>query len=113
MLLSRAKTWLLELDPADIATGYPSLKEDGTPFEEADFTTCVKDICPVATLIANEVDLTKYQAGYDAENRRIPMPHYQVTSLIPPLHKHTFAREVDPASLVHDESKFEALNNID
>ena len=28
--LSRAKAWLPELDPADIALGYPSLKEDGT-----------------------------------------------------------------------------------
>ena len=31
--LSRAKAWLPELDPADIALGYPSLKEDGTPFD--------------------------------------------------------------------------------
>ena len=30
---SQAKSWLPELDPADIAIGYPSLKEDGTPFE--------------------------------------------------------------------------------
>ena len=66
----------------------------------------------MATLIANEVDLTKYQAGYDEENRRIPMPHYEVTSLMPPLHKHTFAPEVDPAGLVDDEVEFEALNNI-
>ena len=63
--LSRAKP---ELDLTDIATGYPSLKEDGTPFEDAYFLACVKEIRPVATLIANEVDLTKYQAGYDEEN---------------------------------------------
>nr|XP_020158762.1 uncharacterized protein LOC109744078 [Aegilops tauschii subsp. strangulata] len=31
--LSRAKAWLPKLDPADIAIGYPSLKEDGTSFE--------------------------------------------------------------------------------
>ena len=36
--LSRAKAWLAELDPDDIATGYPSLKEDGTPFEKKDCT---------------------------------------------------------------------------
>ena len=28
--LSRAKAWLPELDPEDIAIGYPNLKEDGT-----------------------------------------------------------------------------------
>ena len=68
---------------ADISIGYPNLKEDDTSFEEEDFATCVKEIRPVATLIADEADLTRYQPGYDAENRSIPMPHYKVTSLIP------------------------------
>ena len=31
--LSRAKAWVPELDPSEVATGYPSLKEDGTPFD--------------------------------------------------------------------------------
>ena len=70
--LSRAKAWLPELDPTNIATGYPSLKEDGTPFEEADFLACVKEVRPVATLIAAEVDYTKYQAGYDEHERNVP-----------------------------------------
>ena len=111
--LSRAKAWLPELDPADLANGYPSFKEDGTPFEQEDFATCVKEIHPMATLIADEADLTKYQPGYDTENQRIPMPHYKVTSLIPPLRKHTFAPEVDPTGLIDDEAEFEALNGID
>ena len=93
--LSRAKAWLPKLDSANIAIGYPSFNEDGTPFEQGDLATCVKDIRPVATLIGDEADLTKYQPGYDAEKRRIPMPHYKVTSLIPPIRKHTFAPEVD------------------
>ena len=66
--LSRAKAWLPELDPADIAIGYPSLKEYGTPFGQEDFTTCVKEIHPVATLIADDTDLTKCHPGYDAKN---------------------------------------------
>ena len=90
--LSRAKAWLPELDPADIAIGYPSLKEDGSSFEDAYFLACVKEIRPVATLIASEVDLTKYQAGYDEENRRIPMPQYDVASLTPPPRKHKIGR---------------------
>ena len=111
--LSRAKAWLPELDPADIALGYPSLKEDGTPFDEKDFTTCVRDIRPVATQIGNDTDLTKCQPGYDKENRRIPTPHYDDVSLIPPIHKHTFAPEVDPTGLIDDEAEFEALSGID
>jgi len=111
--LSRAKAWIPELDPADLALGYPSLKEDGTVFHEQDFTACVKDICPVATLIGNDTDLTKYQPGYDSENWRIPTPPYDEVSLIPPTRKHTFAPEVDPVSLIDDEAEFEALSGID
>ena len=111
--LSRAKAWLPELDPADIALGYPSLKEDGSLFNETDFTACVKDIRPVATLIGNDTDLTKYQPGYDSENRRIPTPHHDEVNLIPPTRKHTFAPEVDPAGLIDDEAEFEALSGID
>ena len=51
--LSLAKAWLPELDPAKVATGYPSLKEDGTSFDQKDFATYVKEIRPLATLIAN------------------------------------------------------------
>ena len=98
--LSRAKAFLPELDPADIALGYPSLKEDGTPFDQKDFAACVKSVRPVATLIGNDTDLTKYQPGYDAENQRIPTPRYEAVSLIPRTRKHTFAPEVDPARLI-------------
>ena len=68
--LSRAKAWLTELDPADIAIGYPSLKEDGTLFEQTDFVACVKEIRPVASMIANETDLTKYHPAYNTVNQR-------------------------------------------
>ena len=111
--LSRAKAWIPELDPADLALGYSSLKEDGTVFDDHDFTACVKIIRPVATLIGNDTDLTKYSPGYDSENRRIPNTPYDQVSMIPPMRKHTFAPEVDPAGLIDDEAEFEALSGID
>ena len=40
--LSRSKAWVPELDPADVAKGYPPLKEDGTPFDQDDFIACVR-----------------------------------------------------------------------
>lgn len=91
----------------------PSPKEDGTVFDGHDFTACIKDIHPVATLIGNDTNLTKYQPGYDSENRRIPTPSYDEVSQIPPTRKHTFAPEVDPAGLIDDEAEFEALSGID
>ena len=111
--LSRAKAFLPELDPADIALGYPSLKEDGTPFDQKDFAACVKIVRPVATLIGNDTDLTKYQPGYDAENQRIPTPCYEAISLVPPTRKHTFAPDIDPDGLIDEEAQFEALSGID
>ena len=111
--LNRANASLPELDPADIALGYPSLKEDGTPFDQKNFAACVKEIRPVATLIGNNTDLTKYQPGYDAENQRIPTPHYEAISLIPPIRKHTFAPAVEPAGLIDEEAEFDALSGID
>ena len=111
--LSRAKAWLLELDPADISTGYPSLKEDGTPFEKKDFAACVKEIRPLASLIANEMDLSRYQPAYDMENQKMPTLAYKVMDLTPPIHKHTFAAEVDSSELIDDEAKFQVLCGID
>ena len=111
--MSLAKAWLPELDPADISIGYPSLKEDGTPFEQKDFAACVKEIRPLASLIANETDLSKYHPAYDVGNQGMPTPSYKVTGLIPPIRTHTFAPEVDPSKLIDDEAEFEALNGID
>ena len=70
--LSRAKAWVPELDTAEVATGYPSLEEDGTSFDQKDFAACVKEVHLVATLIADETNLSKYQPAYDAEIRRSP-----------------------------------------
>mgnify|MGYP000982485836 CR=1 FL=1 len=111
--LSRAKAWLPELDPADISVGYPRFREDGTSFDKKDFAACVKDIRPLASLIANEIDLTKYQPAYDLENQKMPTPSYKVKDLIPPIRKPTFAPEVDPSELIDDEAEFQALNGID
>ncbi|XBI54809.1 hypothetical protein VPH35_036746 [Triticum aestivum] len=110
--LSRAKAFLPELDPADIALGYPSLKEDGSAFDQKDFAACVKAVRPVATIIGNDTDLTKYQPGYNTENQRIPTPRYEALSLIPPARQHTFAPEIDPAGLIDEEAQFEALSGI-
>lgn len=111
--LSRAKAWVPELDPSEVATGYPSLKEDGTPFDQKDFSACINEIRPMATLIANDSDLSKYHPAYNQENQKMPTPAYKVMDLIPPICKHTFAPEVDPSELIDDEAEFEASSGID
>ena len=73
----------------------------------------MKEIRPLASLIANEIDLTEYHPTYNMGNQRMRTPSYEVTSLIPPIRKHTFAPEVDPSRLIYDEAEFQALNGID
>ena len=73
----------------------------------------MKEIRPLASLIANETDLSRYQPTYDMENQKMPVPAYKVMDLIPPIRKHTFAPKVEPSKLIDDEAEFQALCGID
>ena len=97
----------------DVAKGYPSFKEDWSPFDQEDFAACVKEIRPHATIIAEETNLTKCQSGFDAENKKMATPSYKVMDLIPLVRQHTFAPEIDPSGLIDDEAEFVALHGFD
>ena len=38
---------------------------------------------------------------------------HDVEDLVPPIHKHTYAPDVDPSSLIHEEAVFQDLTGID
>ena len=97
----------------DVAKGYPTVKEDMTPFEQDDFIACVRGVRPQATILGEETNIDKYQPGFDIENKKMATPSYKVTDLIPPVRQHTFAPEVDLVSLIDDEAEFIALNGFD
>ena len=111
--LSRSKAWVPDLDPADVAKGYPTVKEDGTLFEQDDFIACVRGVRPQATILGDETNIDKYQPGFDMENKKMATPSYKVTDLIPPVRQHTFAPEIDPSGLIDDEAEFVALHGFD
>ena len=110
--LSRAKAWQAELDQKELATGFPCLKEDGSSSEAADFTKCVKEMRPLASQLAEETDLSKYQAAYDSKNICIKPPSHEIVDLTPPRRKHVFAPDLDPSIIINDEAVFEALTSI-
>ena len=58
--LSRSKAWVPDLDPVDVAKGYPTVKEDETPFEQNDFIACVRGVRPQATILGEETNIDKY-----------------------------------------------------
>ena len=111
--LSHSKAWVLDLDPADVARGYPTVKEDGSPFDQDDFIACVREVRPQATSLGDDTNVDKYQPGFDNENKKMAPPSYKVTDLIPPVREDTFAPEVDPVGLIDDEAEFGTMNGYD
>ena len=57
--------------------------------------------------------MSRYQAQYDSQNKRIAAPIHESENLIPPIRKHTYAPDIDLSLLIHDEAVFQALMGID
>ena len=111
--LTRAKAWIADLDPADIGKVYPSQQEDGSEFDNEALKNLTKEMRPVASQLADEVNLTSHRSFYDANNHRVDTAVKEVQNLIPPIRKHTYALDVEPSNLISEEAVFEALTRID
>ena len=111
--LTRAKACIFDLDPKDIGNGYPGQKEDGSDFDNDDLRDLTREMRPLARKLAEETDLSFYQSVYDADNKRLNAPTYDVQDLIPPIRKHTYAPDVEPSTLINDEAVSGALPVID
>ena len=79
-----------ELKPEEITGGFPEYKDDGSEFIEEDYHRCVKESRLVATQLGASLDLSKYQATYDENNKRVTPPSYEITVLTPHRRKHLF-----------------------
>ena len=93
--LTRAKAWISDLDPEDIGNGYPGQKEDSSDFDNDDLRALTREMRPLARKLAEDTDLSYYQSTYDANNKRVNAPTYDVQNLIPPIRKHTYAPDVE------------------
>ena len=111
--LIRAKAWIPELEVDDIIKGYPGVKEDGSNFDNDDLRRLTKQMRPVASKLADETDLSHFQSVYDAEGKRQPTEIHEVEELVPPIRKHTYAPDINPSNLIHEEAVFQALTGID
>ena len=79
--LIRAKAWVPDFDPVEAAQGYPSLKEDGSEFGEADLRAINREVRPLACQLAEEADLSHYQAHYENKNKRVAAPIHEAEIL--------------------------------
>ena len=102
-----------DLDPVDVAKGFPSLKEDGSEFGQEDLRAINREVRPLACQLVEEADLSYYQASYDDKNRRVAAPILEAQNLIPPIRKHTYAPDIEPSTLISDEVVCQALTGID
>ena len=82
--LIRAKAWVPDFDPVEVAQGYPSLKEDGSEFSEEDLRAINREVRPLACRLVEEADLSHYQAQYDNQNKRVAAPIPEAENLTPP-----------------------------
>ncbi|KAI4968566.1 hypothetical protein ZWY2020_045896 [Hordeum vulgare] len=107
--LSRCLAYAPEINPEEVAAGFPQLKYNGSEFVEEDYERVVKDSRLAATQLAASLDLSKYQAAYDNKNKKVNPPTFVTTSLTPRRPKNPFDLEADLASILTDEDDFAAL----
>jgi hypothetical protein len=108
--LSRALAFAPELTAEEMMDGFPSKKDDGSEFTEADYAKCMKASRVLASTLVDELDLSTYQAAYSETSKRVRGPTFETRDLTPARRKHLFAPEIDPSPLF-EEAQFEALTN--
>ena len=108
--LSRSLAFAPELTVEEMMDSFPSKKDDGSDFTEADYAKCMKASRVLASTLVNEIDLTSYQAAYGEDSKRVRCPTFEARDLTPARRKPLFAPKIDP-SLLFDEARFEALTN--
>ena len=113
LALTRAKACIADMDPIDIAKGFPSEQENRAKFDNEALKVVTREMRPLASQLVEEANLTVHRSFYDANNKRIDTVMPEVQNLILPIRKHTYAPDVDPAELISEEAVFQALTRID
>ena len=111
--LIRAKAWIPDLEAEDIIKGYPGVKEDGSDFNNDDLRRLTKQMRLAARKLADDTDLSHFQPFYNAEGKRQSADIHEVEELVPPIRRHTYAPDINPSNLIHEEAVFQALTGID
>ncbi|KAI4981573.1 hypothetical protein ZWY2020_022065 [Hordeum vulgare] len=108
--LSRCLAYASELKPEEVVAGYPELKDDESEFTEDDYHRVVKESRAAATQLAASLDLNKYQAAYDVNNKKVTPPSFGITSVTPRRPKNPFDFEANLFVFLNDEDESVALS---
>ena len=69
--LTHAKAWIADLDPVDIAKGYPGGQADGSTFDNEGLKALTREMRPLACRLAEGVNLSTDRSFYDADSHRV------------------------------------------
>ena len=83
-VLALAKACYPDIDPAKLAGGFPRFNADGTEFSDKDFARVVRETRVIATSIADELDLKKFQPSYDQDGKKVVQADPILRILAPP-----------------------------
>ena len=83
--LELAKSYHPDMKPELLTDGFPEFNADGSPFSDEDYTRIIKETRVSATKIADAMDLSVVEPGYDERNKRLKTnpPEPVVFSLLP------------------------------
>ena len=81
--LTQAKSWIADLDPVDIAKGYPGEQQDGLAFDNEALKTLTKEMRALASQLAEEVDLSVHRSSYDIDNKQVDCSYETSTGSYP------------------------------
>ena len=81
LALTRAKAWISDLDPVDIAKGFPDEQADGSAFDNEALKALTKEMRPLASKLAEDTDLSFHRSIYDVDNRRIDAAVYEAQNI--------------------------------
>ena len=83
-VMALTKAHYPDIDLAKLAGGFPQFNLDNTEFGGKDLAAISKETRYAATLIAEGLNLEKFQQGYDKKSRRIDTPDPVPAILTPP-----------------------------
>ena len=91
-----------------LAGGFPELKADGSPFSKENYMKLHKETRLVATQIADGIELSRLEAGYDSQSKRrkmsFPVPS-EFSLLPPPTESSELAGRAEPASGAEEDER--------
>jgi hypothetical protein len=111
--LARVKAYNEDVELSDLPGVFPQHDHAGKDFTTEDFNRLRIETQPVATKLAEEVSLDRYQVAYNDAGERIESGSFKAISLIPYGRKDYFVPDIDPSNLIGEADSFAALSAID